>query len=111
MEDVPGEDLKTYAFKGTTGRAGLELQLRLRCCRARPAARSTGSIRPGSAVTAVKGRRMPRQGQNLDTSLDIDLQLAADQAIGKTRTLKGAVVALDVRTGEVLVLPASPTMT
>jgi penicillin-binding protein 2 len=46
------------------------------------------------------------QGDDLITSLDIDLQLAAETALGE-RT--GAAVALDVRTGEVLVLASHPS--
>ena len=53
---------------------------------------------------------MPVQGRNLTTSLDIELQEAAEAAMkdseGKDRT--GAAVALDVRTGEVLALVSKP---
>jgi penicillin-binding protein 2 len=48
----------------------------------------------------------PKQGQNLITSIDIDLQLAAETALGE-RT--GAVAALDLRTGEVLTLASHPS--
>jgi penicillin-binding protein 2 len=48
---------------------------------------------------------MPVQGASLTTSLDIDLQLAAEEALGSQ---SGAVVALDVHTGEVLVLASKP---
>src|SRR5258708_33468168 len=49
--------------------------------------------------------RLPVQGHNIRISLDIDLQQAAEKAMeGRT----GAAVALDVRTGEVLVLASMP---
>jgi penicillin-binding protein 2 len=55
-------------------------------------------------------KRMPVQGKNIHTSLDIDLQQAAEAAMkdseGKDRT--GALVALDVKTGEVLALVSKP---
>src|SRR5258708_27395051 len=49
--------------------------------------------------------RLPVQGHNIRISLDIDLQQAAEKAMeGRT----GAAVALDVRTGEGLVLASMP---
>jgi penicillin-binding protein 2 len=107
VENVPGEDLKTYAFKGTTGRTGLEL--RYDSLLQGKTGGVTYRVDPaGFRVNPSLSRLMPQQGKSLVTSLDIDLQLAADQAIGKTEDLKGAVVALDVRTGEVLALLSKP---
>jgi penicillin-binding protein 2 len=107
MENVPGEDLKTYAFKGTTGRTGLELRYDSLL-----QGETGGTIYwvdpAGFRGEAVKGRRMPKQGQNLVSSLDIDLQLAAADAMGKGDDNKGAVVALDAQTGEVLALLSKP---
>ena len=104
VEDVPGEDLKTYAFKGTVGRDGLELRYD-----ALLQGETGGTIYrvdpAGFRVNPPLGRRMPKQGNNLVTSLDLDLQLAAEEAMGD---VKGSVVALDVRTGEVLVLASKP---
>jgi penicillin-binding protein 2 len=53
-------------------------------------------------------KHAPRQGNRLDISLDLELQVAAEKAIDQFETLKGAAVALDVRTGEVLVLASKP---
>lgn len=107
VENVPGEDLKTYAFKGTTGRTGLELRYDSLL-----QGETGGTIYwvdpAGFRGEAVKGRRMPKQGQNLHTSLDIDLQLAAADAMGKGDDTKGAVVVLDAQTGEVLALLSKP---
>jgi penicillin-binding protein 2 len=104
VEDVPGEDLKTYAFKGTIGRDGLELRYD-----ALLQGETGGTIYrvdpAGFRVNPPLGKHMPKQGNNLATSLDIDLQLAAEEAMGD---VKGAAVALDVRTGEVLVLASKP---
>jgi len=47
----------------------------------------------------------PIAGQDLHTTLDIDLQRAAEEAIGEH---SGAVVALDPRTGEVLAFISKP---
>jgi len=49
----------------------------------------------------------PRQGGNLTLSLDLDLQLAAERRLAETE-MAGAAVALDVNTGEVLVLASKP---
>ncbi len=107
LENMPGEDLKTYAFKGTAGRNGLELQFDSRLHGI--AGATVYRVDPaGFRVNPPLKRLMPVQGQNLDTSLDIDLELAAGQAMGQDEDLKGAVVALDVRTGEVLALVSKP---
>jgi penicillin-binding protein 2 len=107
VENVPGEDLKTYALKGTTGRTGLELRYDSLL-----EGETGGTIYwvdpAGFRGEAVKGRRMPKQGENLVCSLDIDLEQAAETAMGTDPNTKGAVVALDVRTGEVLVLLSRP---
>jgi penicillin-binding protein 2 len=106
-DDMGGEDLKTYAFKGTVGRDGLELQYDSLL------QGETGSaifrVDPaGFRVNPPLKKHAPKQGERLDTSLDLDLQLAAEKAIDQFETLKGAAVALDVHTGEVLVLASKP---
>ncbi|MDD2762671.1 MAG: penicillin-binding transpeptidase domain-containing protein [Opitutaceae bacterium] len=107
VQDVPGEDLKTYAFKGTVGRDGLELRYD-----ALLQGETGGTIYrvdpAGFRVNPPLEKRMPVQGHNLVTSLDIDLQLATEQAMKQFDNLKGAAVALDVHTGEVLVLASVP---
>jgi len=106
-EEMGNEDLKTFAFKGTAGRDGLELQYD-------PVLQGeTGSaiyrVDPaGFRVNPPLEKHAPRQGERLDLSLDLDLQIAAEKAIDQFETLKGAAVALDVRTGEVLVLASKP---
>jgi penicillin-binding protein 2 len=113
-----GTDLKTKTFKaktGTIGKDGLEKQFD---------AQLQGETgwnlyrvdHAGYRINPPLEQRQPRKGQDLVTSLDIDLQLAAeDRLIGKLPGLdptmpniKGAAVALDVRTGEVLVLASKP---
>jgi penicillin-binding protein 2 len=104
VEDFPGEDLPTFRMKGTIGRDGLEKvfddQLQ---------GENGGTIylvdNAGYKFGRPMEKRLPLQGQNLVTSLDIELQQAAEAAM-KDRV--GAAVALDVRTGEVLVLASMP---
>jgi penicillin-binding protein 2 len=105
-EDFPGENLKTFKMRGSLGRDGLEFKFDSTLqgeaggsiFRVDPA----GYRLPGTKPIAS---RLPVQGKNLVTSLDIDLQLAAEQAIGDQT---GAAVMLDIKTGEVLVLASKP---
>ena len=104
VEDFPGEDLMTFKMKGAIGRAGLEKvyddQLQ---------GETGGAIYrvdpAGFKVGRPISQRLPQQGQPIVTSLDVDLQVAAEAAMGERI---GATVALDVRTGEVLVMVSKP---
>lgn len=105
VEEFPGEDLLTFTMKGSFGRDGLERRYDEML-----QGRAGGAIYrvdpAGYKVGLPIEKRLPVQGRNLVTSLDIDLQLAAEQAMaGKV----GAAVVLDVATGEVLVLASAPT--
>jgi penicillin-binding protein 2 len=109
VEDFPGEDLRTFKMKGSVGRSGLE-----RVFDTELEGEAGGSIYrvdpAGYKVDLPIEKRMPVQGKNIRTSIDIDLQQAAEAAMkdgeGKDRT--GAAVVLDVRTGEVLALVSKP---
>ena len=109
VEDFPGEDLLTFKMKGATGRTGLE-----KVYDADLEGETGGAIYQvdpaGYKVDLPVEKRMPVQGKNIHTSIDIDLQQAAEAAMkdpeGKDRT--GAAVAIDIRTGEVLVLVSKP---
>jgi len=103
-EEFPGEGLTTLKIKGTVGRDGLEKQFDsllqgeagYTILRVDPA---------GYKVNPPIEHRLPVQGHSLTCSLDIDLQTAAEDAIGDET---GAAVALDVRTGEVLMMASKP---
>jgi len=109
VEDFPGEDLLTFKMKGNTGRTGLE-----KLYDSDLQGEAGGAIYrvdpAGYKVDLPVEKRLPIQGHNITTSLDIDLQQAAEERMkdgdGHDRT--GAAVALDVRTGEVLVLSSKP---
>jgi penicillin-binding protein 2 len=108
-EDFPGEDLTTFKMKGSVGRDGLE-----KTFDATLQGKAGGSrfrVDPsGYRVNPPIDSRLPVQGKNLVTSLDIDLQLAAESALAPPDQDPqiGAAVALDVNTGEVLVLASKP---
>jgi len=56
-------------------------------------------------VTRVLGRTDPIPGKDIQLHLDVDLQLAAEQALGDRR---GAIVAIDPSTGGILAMVSKP---
>jgi penicillin-binding protein 2 len=104
VEDFGGEDLLTFKMKGSFGRDGLEKQFDDEL-----QGETGGAIYlvdpAGYKVDRPIEQRLPLQGKNIVTSLDIELQQAAETAMeGRI----GAAVALDIRTGEVLTLVSKP---
>lgn len=103
-EDFGSDDLLTFKMKGAFGRDGLEK--RFDALLQGQAGGAIYRVDPaGYKINPPLEKKAPRQGQNLTTSIDIDLQQAAEETIGD-RT--GAAVAIDVRTGEVLVMASKP---
>lgn len=108
--DVPesevefGENLMTFGARGTIGMSGLERQFD-------DALQGTlgGQIwivDPTGRQLDLVESRAPAAGRDLRTSLDLDVQLAAEAALeGQT----GAIVAIEVTTGEVLALASRPS--
>lgn len=112
-EDSDSDDLRTFKVKGSSGRTGLEKvfdeQLQGK------AGDAVYLVDPAGYKVKLPAEqrqqlRLPVQGNNLATSLDLDLQLAAEKGMkdddGNDRP--GAAVAIDVRTGEVLVMASKP---
>ncbi|MEG4396204.1 penicillin-binding protein 2 [Microcoleus sp. BROC3] len=54
----------------------------------------------------LMGETPPKPGESVQLTIDLEMQKAAEKALGYRR---GAVVALDVKTGAVLVLASHPT--
>jgi len=102
--DIAGEDLRTFKMRGTIGRNGIE-----RSYDEKLQGETGGTIfrvdPAGYKIDPPLYKRLPVQGNNIVTSLDIDLQLAAENAM---HGLKGAIVMLEVATGEVLVMASKP---
>ncbi|MEZ5275847.1 MAG: penicillin-binding protein 2 [Opitutaceae bacterium] len=101
--DLPGKDLTTFISKGTFGRNGLEKAFDTLL-----QGETGGEIwivdPAGFQVERIR-RELPVQGNPLTTSLDIDLQTVGENAFGDRQ---GALVALDVHTGEVLAMVSKP---
>ncbi|MGB7548878.1 MAG: penicillin-binding transpeptidase domain-containing protein [Terracidiphilus sp.] len=76
---------------------------------------------PGRVLTAMDARRHvllstehePEPGQNLELTIDDNIQFMAEQALdhamAKTQALNGTVVVQDVHTGQILALAIRPT--
>jgi penicillin-binding protein 2 len=109
--DFPGQELSTLRMPGTIGKDGLEARFNDQL-QGRPGGAIYRVDPSGYRIDPPLDRRLPVQGKNITTSLDIDLQLAAEEAIKsyneEGQLQAGAAVALDVRTGEVLVLASAP---
>lgn len=110
VDDFPGEELTTFRMRGTMGRDGLEARFNTQL-----QGKAGGTIYrvdpAGYRVEPPLHRRVPVQGQNLTVSLDIDLQTAAEEAMGGGEDSEGnagAAIAIDVATGEVLALVSKP---
>lgn len=105
-EGFPGADLRTFKVKGTAGRDGLEATFD-----AELQGEAGGTIYrvdpSGYRIDPPIEKHLPVPGKDFVSSLDIDLQLAADRAL-KNTGYKSSVVALDIRTGEVLAIGSNP---
>lgn len=107
IEGFPGEDLKTFKMKGTMGRDGVEKQFD--DLLQGEAGGAIFRVDPaGNRINPPIKQVLPKQGQDIALSLDIDLQVAAEAKIAEYENLPGAAVAMDVNTGEVLVLASKP---
>ena len=60
-------------------------------------------------VQSEIGVVQPQSGQDLVTTIDLDLQLAAEQKLAETPTKRGTIIALDPNNGEVLVMASLPS--
>jgi len=103
MEGLKGEDLQTFIAKGMYGRDGLEKQFD------HLLQGQTGYeiwvVDPNGIQDRMVSSQTPVAGQPLNTSIDIDLQLKAEEVFGDQ---SGALVLLDVHTGEILALVSKP---
>ena len=51
----------------------------------------------------------PQAGQDLISTIDLDIQLAAEAELAKTPTKRGAIIAMDPRNGELLAMASGPS--
>lgn len=105
-EGLPGAELTTFKMRGSVGRQGLEAALDTRL-----QGQAGGTIYrvdpAGYRLQPALEKRRPLQGADIVTSLDLDLQRAAETQMAENG-LAGAAVALDIPSGEVRVLASHP---
>lgn len=94
------------------GQEGIELAFEKRLA-GRPGARRVIKDRRGQIVEDVEAIRPPRDGEDVALSIDGKIQYLAwsalRDAMEQHKAQAGAVVVLDVRTGEILALANAPT--
>lgn len=102
-QSLPGEGLTTFSRMGLVGRAGVERLME-----------DTLRGTPGTEILVVdpsgfqfehRLQNEPRQGAHVQLSIDIDLQQAAEQAIGDRI---GSAIVMNVNTGEILAMVSRP---
>lgn len=98
-----------YARGDRIGRKGLEHQYEAQF-RGRDGLRYVKVNAFGKQIEVIDNmpQRDPEAGRNVYTTLDMKLQVLAESLL--TDSVRGAVVALDPRTGEVLVMASSPRL-
>lgn len=52
---------------------------------------------------------LPQAGQDLVTTIDLDLQLAAEEQLEKSVTKRGTIIAMDPNNGELLAMASAPS--
>lgn len=107
---LPGAELTTFKMRGSVGKNGLEASLDSRL-----QGQAGGAIYrvdpAGYRKQPPLEKRLPVQGEDVVVTLDLDLQKAAEaQMDGQMAAagVSGAAVAIDIATGEVLVLVSKP---
>ena len=104
-KDMPGNELKTFATKGTYGRNGVEKQFD------QELQGKTGSeiwvVDPSGYQVEPVRQTYPEKGRDITLSIDIDLQLAGESGYDLYQD-KGALVAIDINRMEILAMLSKP---
>lgn len=101
--DLPGDELLTFRRTGKIGRAGIEKAFNDHL--QGKAGSEIWTVDPSGFQYERVGFQAPKKGNDLQLSLDIQVQMAAESGLaGKT----GAAVAIEIQTGEILALASSP---
>ena len=103
-DGVPGKELTTFSLRGKVGKAGMEAFFDEKL--QGTSGGDVWKVDPVGYQFQHVAHKAASQGAPIITSIDIDLQLTAEKALGDHT---GAVVVLDVNTGEVLTMVSHPT--
>lgn len=105
QSDMPGSDLKTFATKGSYGRNGVEKRFDAQL------QGKTGTeiwvVDPSGYQVEPIQRIFPQKGEDIELSIDIDLQLAGEYGYNLYGD-KGALVAIDINRMEILAMLSKP---
>ncbi|MGF1483954.1 MAG: peptidoglycan D,D-transpeptidase FtsI family protein [Opitutales bacterium] len=96
-------ELRTFKLEGKVGKSGLELSYDTHL--QGQSGRQVWRVDPVGYPYELVEEQLPVPGETLRTSLDLDLQRVAETGLGDK---KGAVVAIEVKTGEILALVSKP---
>lgn len=102
-ENLPGDDLMTFQAKGYEGKTGIEKEFNAKL--QGESGYEIWVVDPSGFQFQPKDRKTPVQGNDLTLTLDSELQDIAEMGLGDQ---KGAVVALDVKRGDLLVMASKP---
>jgi penicillin-binding protein 2 len=95
--------LRTFQFKGKTGKTGIELSQNQSLAGAN--GEKIFSIDPSGFRAECIQEIPPRKGKDCHLSIDIDLQIATEEALGNKL---GSAIIMDVSSGEVLAMASKP---
>lgn len=106
--DLAGQKIAASHFRDLAGVSGIEKQYDARL-RGQPGGALVRVDAWGFSLEPPLAQHEATPGADLVLSLDIDLQLAAERAMAAaTGSPRGAAVAIEIATGEVLVLASQP---
>ena len=102
-ENLPGDDLMTFQARGYEGKTGIEREFNAKL--QGESGLEIWVVDPSGFQFHPKLQKSPVQGNDLTLTIDSELQDIAEMGLGNQ---KGAVVALDAKRGDLLVMASKP---
>ncbi len=102
-DDLPGDDLMTFQARGYEGKTGIEKGFDEKL--QGESGLEIWVVDPSGFQFQPKIQKTPVKGKDLQITLDSELQDIAEMGLG---TQSGAVVALDAKRGDLLVMASKP---
>ena len=101
--NLPGDDLMTFSVRGYEGRSGIEKQFDSHL--QGESGLEIWVVDPSGFQYEPKAQKTPVQGKDLHLTIDSELQDIAEVGLGEQI---GAVIGLDVKRGDLLVMASKP---
>jgi len=102
-DNLPGDDLMTFQARGYEGKTGIENEFDTKL--QGESGLEIWVVDPSGFQFQPKVQKSPVQGNDLTITLDSELQDIAEIGLGYQ---KGAVIALDIKRGDLLVMASKP---